>query len=554
MGMKRSRIGYGKMEMAGDSEAEMESSNSSRNWTPCGVLACMIYLPLLVLLVGAYRKPSFEWLRSVGFTAETGLRSESSSSPVPETVKDKLLGGLLAPGFDESSCLSRYQSVLYRKASPYTPSPYLVDRLRKYEALHKKCGPNTELYNKSIEQLKSGHSTGPSECNYVVWIPYNGFGNRVLTIVSAFLYALLNDKVLLLHVPEDLADLLCEPFPETSWTLPKDFPVEKLESFEVRTPQSYGNMLQSGVIKNDMRFAANLTLPAYVYLHLTHDYSALDKIFFCEDAQQMLRKLPWLLLKSDNYFVPALFLVEEYEEELRRLFPERETVFHHLGRYLLHPTNVVWGYVTRYYQVYLAKAYEMVGIQIRVFQHAPVSFDTMLNQIINCSRKENLLPAVNLEEPGVPAKDAREKAVLVTTLYSGYFDKLRNMYYEHSTATGEVIGVYQPSHEEQQHTDHQNHNIKAWAEINLLSFSDVLVTTACSTFGYVAQGLGGLKPWIIPRPADRNQACRRGTSMEPCFHSPPSYDCKAHKDVDKGAVVRHVRHCEDLDEGLKLFD
>ena len=70
--MKRSRIGYGKMEMAGDSEAEMESSNSSRNWTPCVVLACMIYLPLLVLLVGAYRKPSLEWLRSVGFTAETG--------------------------------------------------------------------------------------------------------------------------------------------------------------------------------------------------------------------------------------------------------------------------------------------------------------------------------------------------------------------------------------------------------------------------------------------------------------------------------------------------
>ncbi|WOL06567.1 hypothetical protein Cni_G15301 [Canna indica] len=61
--------------------------------------------------------------------------------------------------------------------------------------------------------------------------------------------------------------------------------------------------------------------------------------------------------------------------------------------------------------------------------------------------------------------------------------------------------------------------------------------------------------YVRNRPSERSTAaCRRAESMEPCFHTPPKYDCKAHKDVDKGAVVRHVRHCEDLDEGLKLFD
>ncbi|XXG38909.1 hypothetical protein AAC387_Pa01g0008 [Persea americana] len=54
-----------------------------------------------------------------------------------DALKDNLLGGLLASGFDGGSCLSRYQSVLYRKALQHKPSFHLLGRLRKYEALHK---------------------------------------------------------------------------------------------------------------------------------------------------------------------------------------------------------------------------------------------------------------------------------------------------------------------------------------------------------------------------------------------------------------------------------
>lgn len=62
---------------------------------------------------------------------------------------------------------------------------------------------------------------------------------------------------------------------------------------------------------------------------------------------------------------------------------------------------------------------------------------------------------------------------------------------------GDIIGVFQPSHEEQHHTDETLHDRKAWAEMYMLSLCDVLVTSARSTFGYGAQGLGGLKPWIL---------------------------------------------------------
>ncbi|KAK1374079.1 hypothetical protein POM88_030272 [Heracleum sosnowskyi] len=66
-----------------------------------------------------------------------------------------------------------------------------------------------------------------------------------------------------------------------------------------------------------------------------------------------------------------------------------------------------------------------------------------------------------------------------------------------------VIGhqvVYQPSHEEYQQTEKKMQNKKAWAEMYLLSLTDKRVTSSWSTFGYVAQGLGGLKQWILYKP------------------------------------------------------
>ncbi|XP_009419102.2 galactoside 2-alpha-L-fucosyltransferase [Musa acuminata AAA Group] len=524
---------------------------------PLLVVAALTIVLLLIFLSGATRNLPLDLLTRSYSAPEEGPQNCSSASPI-EPAKDKLLGGLLSPAFDEPSCLSRYQSALFWKSSNHTPSPFLLQKLRSYEALHKRCGPHTDLYNKSIEQLRSNRSTGPLECNYVVWLQSGGLGNRLMSLISTFLYAILNNRVLLLSVPDDLHDMFCEPFPGTSWALPWDFPIKKLEThdFYRGSPQSYGNLLKNKVLSNGMNTTL-ASLPAYLYLHLMHDADDSDKMFYCEDAQPLFQSFPWLFLRSNQYFAPSLFLMSQYNDELQKLFPEKETVFHHLGRYLVHPANSVWGYVTRYYEAYLANAKERVGIQVRNFPNAPVKLELMLDQVVNCTLKEKILPDIEVEVPAnLTTSGVKPKAVLVTSLQTGYFEKLRNMYYEHSSTTGDAIGVYQPSHEELQRTENQNHNTKALAEMYLLSFSDVLVTTAFSTFGYVAQGLGGLRPWMVLRPDNQNPPCRRALSMEPCFHFASAYDCKAGRNIDKGTVVPHVKHCEDLDFrwGLKLFD
>uniref|UniRef100_A0A5B7BGW9 Fucosyltransferase n=1 Tax=Davidia involucrata TaxID=16924 RepID=A0A5B7BGW9_DAVIN len=482
------------------------------------------------------------------------LEGDDSSQPV-QVPRDKLLGSLLSAGFDERSCLSRYQSILYRKELGHKPSSYLISRLRSYEALHKRCGPYTDSYNKTLEQLKSGQHTGDSDCNYVVWISFSGLGNRILTLASAFLYALLTNRVLLVDRGLDMDDLFCEPFPEVSWLLPPDFPItSQFNSFSQKSHHCYGNMLKNDILAN----STVSVVPPFIYLHLVHDYDDHDKLFFCDQDQTFLQKVPWLIMKSDNYFIPSLFLIPSFEQELSNLFPEKETVFHFLGRYLFHPTNQVWGLITRYYQAYLAKADEKIGIQIRVFDTGIGPFQHVLDQILACTMKENLLPEVNRQELITsPSGNQKSKAVLMTSLSSGYFEHVRNIYWEYPTVTGEVIGVYQPSHEEHQQTQKQMHNRKAWAEMYLLSLTDKLVTSSWSTFGYVAQGLGGLKPWILYKPENQtapDPPCRRVMSMEPCFHAPPFYDCKKKMGVDTGALVPHVRHCEDMSWGLKLVD
>ncbi|KAJ6350584.1 hypothetical protein OIU78_006692 [Salix suchowensis] len=528
---------------------------------------CLVVLPILFVISLIFRHSSD---RTMGFADARVLENrevKQNVTPVgagglggvlfqhADKYNGKLLGGLLADGFDEAACASRYSSFLYRKISLHKPSSYLISRLRSYEDLHKRCGPNTQSYNKALKQLKSGKKImGLTDCNYIVWISFSGLGNRILSLASTFLYALLTNRVLLVDQGKDMADLFCEPFPDKSWLLPRDFPlIDQFDSLNQNSPNCHGNMLKNNVINSSA-----MSKPSYIYLHLVHDYGDHDKLFFCDGDQSFLENVPWLIMKTDNYYVPSLFLIPSFETELRNLFPEKATVFHHLGRYLFHPSNHVWGLITRYYRTYLAKADERIGIQIRIFDSRRGPFKHVMDQILSCTLKEKLLPAVDMQDSVVnPSENAKLKAVLVTSLLSGYSEDLRNMYWEHPTMTGEVVGVYQPSHEEFQQTEKQMHNRKAWAEMYLLSLTDVLVTSAWSTFGYVAQGLGGLRPWILYKTENDtvpDPPCHRAMSMEPCFHAPPFYDCKAKKGIDTGILVPHVRHCEDISWGLKVVD
>ncbi|XP_050234320.1 galactoside 2-alpha-L-fucosyltransferase-like [Mercurialis annua] len=479
--------------------------------------------------------------------------SESNVSQVPMVKNNKLLDELIARGFDESSCLSRYQSVLYRRISPHEPSPYLIAKLRNYEKLHQRCGPYTKSYNTTSNTLKSGHISSPTKCKYIVWRPDNGLGNRIVSMVSSFLYALLTNRVLLVDHGSDMTDLFCEPFPNSSWLLPVDFPLRnQFRNSELRYAHSLGGMLEKHSISEELT-------PSYLYLSLAkRDYDLDKKLFYCDQNQALLQKVPWLILLSEQYFAPSFFLIPFFTKQVTKLFPEKDTVFHHLGRYLLNPSNQVWEkLITSFYDAHLAKADERIGFQIRVFHANAAAFEIVMDQILACSTNKKILPkVVDTEKSAVSsASHTSSKAILVTSLYTEFYKNLSSMYKHKPTVTGDVIGVYQPSHEGYQHRGDNLHNMKAWAEIYLLSLCDVLVTSAWSTFGYVAHGLGGLKPWILHKPGHGIYLpCKQAMSMEPCYHYPFSYNCKSKNEVDPVTLVPYVRKCEDRGSGVKLFN
>ncbi|CAL4967149.1 unnamed protein product [Urochloa decumbens] len=536
-------------------------------------------LAALALLVVAFGRgtgslTAFSSPPRIEFVPEAG----NSASPVREHVaaadsptrhddQDRLLGGLLSPSFDANSCRSRYVSSLYRPPSPFRPSTYLVERLRRYEARHRRCGPNTPLFKEAVEHLRSGRNAARSECQYAVWTPINGLGNRMLSLASTFLYALLTDRVLLVHAPPELDGLFCEPFPGSSWTLPADFPITDTDFagvFTMGSPTSYKNMRRDGPVNVTAEM-----LPAYVFLDLIQCFT---DAAFCEADQRALGKFNWMVVKSDVYFAAMFFLVLAYERELALLFPEREAVFHHLARYLFHPSNDVWGIVRRYYGAYLARADERVGLQLRVFPEMPVPLENMYAQIVRCSEQEaGLLPKVVHNENGAAAKanssstavasgksrNNKLTSILVTSLFPDYYERILGVYYANPTETGEYVEVHQPSHEREQRTEARGHNQRALAEMFLLSFCDRIVTTAVSTFGYVAHGLAGVRPWVLLRPpspeAAVDPACVRSKTVEPCLQAPPRRVCGVAEGTDIGALVPYVRHCEDEHKGVKLF-
>ncbi|CAI0421243.1 unnamed protein product [Linum tenue] len=455
--------------------------------------------------------------------------------------------------FSEPSCLSRSQLHLHQKPPPL--SPYLLSRLRDYEHRHKRCDPLSEPFqrdSRELDRVKKKNADSASDCRYIVFTPFAGMGNRMLALSSAFLYALLTDRVLLVDFDPSMRGLFCEPFHNSTWLLPQEFTfMDRVKSREFKEVFSLGNLLKNQNQNQNQKLA----------LDLSTEYNDYDKLFYRDETQELVKNVPWLVLKSNQYFLPYLFLLPCFRTELDQLFPDKEIVFHHLARYLFNPSNQAWGRITRFYDAYLARAEQRIGLQIRVLdpENYPPSF--ILPHILRCIQDESrILPRLQRNE-ATTSRIGTSKAVFIASLFTEFYSELKDMYWTRPIADGEEtasVAVYRASHERNQESYSNSHNMNALVDIYLLSMCDFLVTTQVSTFGYVAFGLAGVSPWFLkdPRDYERNPsepACHRAVSPEPCFQfHPTDYDPIAalHRGAAGPAPV--IMYCEDAIWGFKL--
>ncbi|CAL1377075.1 unnamed protein product [Linum trigynum] len=108
-----------------------------------------------------------------------------------------------------------------------------------------------------------------------------------------------------------------------------------------------------------------------------------------------------------------------------------------MGIYLFNPSNQAWGLITRFYDAYLARADEQIGLQIYVFNTISTPIPLVMKQIWNGTQKENLLPqlqASTTSSSSAMASNNRTtlpkvtKVVLIGSLYREFYEEMKYLY------------------------------------------------------------------------------------------------------------------------------
>ncbi|MCO5553118.1 hypothetical protein L7F22_006639 [Adiantum nelumboides] len=128
-----------------------------------------------------------------------------------------------------------------------------------------------------------------------------GLGNDPLSLASAFAFALATDGILLFDGRKNIAKLLCKPFPESSWVLPRDFPYQNLQNHSILGPLEF-------------EFAASL--------NSQHNLHGQDELISCKETYTALMGVKWVAWKSNQYFVTNFFLEPSFWQRLRLIFED----------------------------------------------------------------------------------------------------------------------------------------------------------------------------------------------------------------------------------------
>ncbi|CAI5960842.1 unnamed protein product [Closterium sp. NIES-64] len=287
-------------------------------------------------------------------------------------------------------------------------SETLKRKLRAYHEYRRDCDAK-----ENITSLKSKlRGANATQCKYLLWqfSPGDGQGNQYISLVSAFVYALLTNRVFLLLTERGPGKLMCQPFEGAPWFVFSDVKGELWDAEVLHIKLSYPyfqervKALENGT--SDTMPVPNvcecLCLPLFVpapflpsslaNINLQHNM-ANTSIFFCESEQQWLARVPSLLLRSNQYFLPALFYHPSFRRHIRDLFPSGR-IFQTVSQLIMFPNNRLWAAITDNIRRRAAPAAARVGLQLRqssegiIAQAAECIVQVMQGDAVALARRE----------------------------------------------------------------------------------------------------------------------------------------------------------------------
>eukprot|EP01018_Ginkgo_biloba_P020688 Gb_09928 [translate_table: standard] len=435
-----------------------------------------------------------------------------------------------------NGCRFKYEGghELHRYRSPRSaPLQTVLDR---YVAMHRRC---TAL---EFDNITNIYNSGEKpQCKYLIWsIGYFGLGNRLLSLVSAFAYAILSQRVLLIEYPV-WDHLFCDPFDGSPWKIVPERPLNKSLGVSYLGFRGMG----CGFGNTDPRCGATI-----VNMALHHETPAEELEFVvCESGFSRVRNVPFLTtMFSNQFYIVGFFLNPALGLVMELLFPERNP-FHVLAKYLLSPSDHVWDAIRYYNDGTLSKATRRIGVQIREFGNNYT--EAIDSNVVACIRRKSALCPIG---DGHVAKSKEDGFVslYVATLMQGHVAKLNKSVQNEMGRSFKVMWQeldgrenYDPSHQQE-----------ALIDMWVLSLSDVLLTSKMSTFGYVAQGLGGITPYLI-NSSEEEEPCKANVGSDPCYHfAPKDTICKDDFNRSSHELFQQsnsVQECPDFpDRGWQL--
>ncbi|CAN6477017.1 unnamed protein product [Victoria cruziana] len=387
---------------------------------------------------------------------------------------------------------------------PYAmnPSPLSERVLDKYLAMHIRC---KDIEFEDLSDVYASSSRKPN-CRYLIWRPSrDGLGNRLLSLVSSFLYAIMSARVLLIDYPQ-WNDLFCEPFLGSSIELSAP---NKLNYFVGRWYTEFREARCGAGLTSSNATVCNGTT---VNLSLDHDTPVHEyESVACPMGFSRLRNVPFVYIRECNqYLIPGFYINPLLSPLLDVLFPQGNA-FHLLARTLLFPNDVMWNSIKSNLDFYASRR---IGVQIREFKKGKYTSAFDANVVRCIGKKGGLFP----RRYGQRIPMTEYLSIYVATLEKHHVEEMNKTMQVVEEESGKRFTVRWQAVDGKEMHDSQ-HQKEALIDMWVLSMSHVLITSGQSTFGYIATGLSGVVPLFLDKEDDRN--CTMGIGFEPCFHAAP---------------------------------
>ncbi|KAG0604240.1 hypothetical protein M758_10G155900 [Ceratodon purpureus] len=484
-------------------------------------------------LIGALRREVLKVKRNTGIYPDTDFDLKKWKEENPCISRTEL-----------PSYYSRLSSSPNRKDLGISESRQWETVLFEYARLHRAC---IRAAGNITEYFYSRNTT--TGCKFFIAEAKNGLGNKLFIMAPSVLYAILTQRVILIPESTGVPDLMCEPFPGSSWRLSIDIQNRDVPIWN-QTKEFMDNVDRA-------KREHESTLPIYAS-RVDDDWLPVAR-FFCDVEQSYFRQVPWLTVHGCLYFLPKLFAIPSHQITLEALFPDPSVAITHILRTTFLPRDETWDKVKG--AEYLFNSSHLtrvqVGIQARYFNSSEAKHKVINANVEGCLVENNLLEqAVPVERSSLVGH--HETTIFIASLTSDLQEHLQGFYERNPESQYTKISFQQLSSEKEQRSGIEVYQ-QVLVEILWLSFSHTLLVSPASTFGGLGQAYGALTSWFIEMRDDVMVPCQRGQTSDGCFQTPHhSYSCP-YETVRNGKpifdFVPYIKSCREIDAGgLQLID